>query len=85
MQTIKMKCPHCGFIRRFEASATEYLSHALVAQVAGLSGSLLNLVGKLRQLTGRADLAEANAWIDVPACPHCDRSYQYDVRTGQTR
>lgn len=83
MQTIRMKCPHCGFIRRFEAPANEDLSQAHVAR--GLTDSLRELAGKLSQLTGRGDLAEANAWIDVPPCPHCERSYRYDVRTGETR
>jgi len=82
-QYARVKCPHCGWIRRVPVGAIEDLSYSTVAR--GLGDRLKAVVDKIRTALADPELDEANAWIDLPPCPHCQNAYQYHVRTGECR
>lgn len=82
-QIKKIKCPHCGWIRSVNVAALEDASMASV--VRGLDDAIKTIIERINQVLGDTALDEANAWMDMPACPYCDNVYQYNVRTGETR
>jgi uncharacterized Zn-finger protein len=79
----KIKCPYCGWIRTITIGVTEDESMATVAR--GLSEALKAIAEKIKAAIADTELDEANAWIDMPACPHCNNVYRYNVRTGEVR
>ena len=82
IQVKKVKCPHCGWIRRMEIR-TE--SGQVTVVMGGVTDWLKNLNQKLQDLSKDPELAAANAWIDLHECPHCERAYEYNLITGATR
>jgi phage FluMu protein Com len=82
-QARKVKCPHCGWIRTVPVGSLEDLSETHV--VRGFTENLKNVGAKIKAALGNTRLDEANAWMDMPPCPHCKNTYQYNVRTGERR
>ncbi len=86
IQTRKIKCPHCGYVRswRFRSEGAE---GPLVDIVLGDGGriSFENLLTRIKQMWSDPELEAANAWVDMPECPKCEQIYQYNLRTGETR
>jgi uncharacterized protein (UPF0212 family) len=82
-QVKKIKCPHCGWVRSVNVGALEDASVASV--VLGPGEALKAIAEKIKAALNDAALDEANAWIDMSACPHCNQVYQYNVRTGERR
>ena len=82
-QQIKIKCPHCGWVRALDLSAYEDLSKADI--VAGWGQALRAAYDRVRAACQDSALQEANAWILMPNCPHCDKPYRYNVRTRETK
>ena len=80
-QVKKIKCPHCGWVRTINISAIEDPSTATVVRGAG--DTLRNVSRRIKELMADKQLNAANAWIDMPTCPHCENSYRYNVRTGE--
>jgi RNase P subunit RPR2 len=77
----KIKCPHCGWIRTVPVGV---LKDEIIADaVRGVGDTLRALGERIKGLLADPALDEANAWIDVPACPHCQNEYRYNVRTGE--
>ncbi len=77
----KIKCPHCGWVRRMKLDAASGQGYG----VLGVQEDLEKLVARLRELIRDPELEEANAWLSMPACPHCQRTYEYNVRTEAAR
>ena len=77
----KIKCPHCGWVRTINTSAIEDASTATVVRGAG--DTLRDVARRIKELMADKKLDAANAWIDMPTCPHCENSYRYNVRTGE--
>jgi hypothetical protein len=82
-QIKKINWPHCGWIRSINVTALEDESMASVAR--GLSDTIKAIIEQINQVLGDPALDEANAWMDMPACPNCDNVYRYNVRTGETQ
>ncbi len=82
-QEIKIKCPHCGWIRSIPAGVIENESMASV--VRGLGDHIKAVAEKIRALLADPQMDEANAWVDMPACPHCNKVYRYNARTSEVR
>lgn len=81
-QQRKIKCPHCGWIRTMTIEVDD--KGAIVVR----GGEALTDAGqRIKDMLSDAALTEANAWIDMPKCPNpdCQKVYQYNVRTGNTR
>jgi len=51
--------------------------------VRGMSDALRASAERIKALLADRELDEANAWVDMPACPHCGNVYRYNVRTGE--
>ena len=103
-QTLKIKCPHCGWVRSIEidfeigkaevakgsaGSAGEGLaqhlaqpSHPVKEFFYGLSK---NWQEKIQPLLKEDAYDPENDWLPLPPCPHCGKSYEYNVKTGKTR
>ena len=79
-QLREIKCPHCGWIRKVPVNV-------IVEEGSGTpeQGILEEIGRKIGEMRPNTTLDEANAWIDMPPCPHCKNVYQYNVRTGETR
>ncbi len=84
-QVRKIKCPYCGWIRSIPVGVIEDESMASV--VRGPAEALQGAIEKIRALLADAQLEEANAWLDMPACPNpdCGKVYRYNARTGEVR
>ena len=83
-QERKVKCPHCGWVRTIDV--TVYEDELLATVVAGrMSDALRAAVERIKEMLADSHLEEANAWVDMPPCPHCRNVYQYNVRTGEVR
>jgi hypothetical protein len=79
-QVEKIKCPHCGWIRSINLDAT--LDESMASVVMG-ENVLQGIARRIKAAQADARLDAANAWIDMPACPHCKNTYRYNVRTGE--
>jgi uncharacterized Zn-finger protein len=78
----KVKCPHCGWIRRVDV--TVYENELIASVVAGpMSEAIKQVTERIKSLLAAPDLDEANAWVDMPPCPHCENVYRYNVRSGE--
>jgi uncharacterized protein (UPF0212 family) len=82
-QTTKIKCPHCGWVRSLQVAATADLATTHV--VRGASDALKAVAERIRDMLADHELDQANAWIDLPECPHCGNPYRYNVTTGETQ
>jgi len=82
-QHLRIKCPHCGWVRRLPVRVAEDLGHADV--VRGVGDKLKECMDRIRAALADSALDEANAWIDMAPCPHCENTYQYNVQTGECR
>ena len=84
-QTLRIKCPHCGWIRKIELDVPAGRSDI----VAG-TGDFLQRLGqdwreKIKEARKDRELDEANNWLPMPDCPNCEKPYEYNVETRQTR
>ena len=84
-QTRKIKCPHCGWIRILSAATGGLEGTHVTHVVRSFTDILKEGAAKIKVALTHSELNEANAWIDMPPCPHCHNSYQYNVRTGEQR
>jgi UDP-3-O-acyl-N-acetylglucosamine deacetylase len=80
-QIKRIKCPHCGWIRKIDISVIEDESIATVTRKIG--DHLKATVEHIQALLAALQLDEANAWVDMPECPYCGNVYRYNVRTGE--
>ncbi len=78
-QILKIKCPHCGFIRRVDIS--DYEDITLTVGVKGVQEALGQALHKLGELLSGPTLKEEDAWIDMPACPNCENPYRFNLVT----
>ena len=79
-QQRKIKCPHCGWIRTLDIDAVVDESTATVTR--GVGDELKKAIAMIKAALADSQLDEANAWIDMPKCPHCGKVYRYNARTG---
>jgi uncharacterized protein (UPF0212 family) len=49
----------------------------------GMSEALKAAAARIKALIDDTQLDQANAWVDMPECPHCKNVYRYNVRTGE--
>ena len=86
-QVVSMKCPHCGWVRKIELDVEDGRASAVMG--AGVKDFFKGLPAfwqdKIKALIKDRQLDETNDWLPMPNCPHCDKPYEYNVRTGQTR
>jgi hypothetical protein len=80
-QTHKIKCPHCGWIRTVPVGALE--DESVTDVMRGIGDTIRAIGERIKGLLADPELDAANAWIDVPACPHCQNEYRYNVRTRE--
>ncbi len=81
MQERKIKCPYCGWVRTVPIAAIQDAS--MTGTVRGVGDALKEVGRKIKNLLSDSQLDDANAWIDMPKCPHCQNVYRYNVRTGE--
>ncbi len=89
-QIRKIKCPHCGWIRKMtiQVDGTEIVIYAGPIDVMrGTSEELQKALDAIKRKLEDKELDEANAWNDMPACPNpdCQKVYKYNVQTGETK
>ena len=84
-QTLKIKCPYCGWVHRI----TIQVKAGHVEVVAGPVEVIKDLSAKLKELFKDREQEEANLWIAMPPCPNvdpiCNKVYEANLRTGETR
>ena len=85
-----IKCPYCGWIRKMaiQVDGTEIVITAGIGDVMrGISEALQKALDAIKSKFEDTELNEANAWIDMPACPNpdCEKVYKYNVQTGETK
>jgi hypothetical protein len=78
----KIECPHCHWKR--DVPTSEVLDKQGFGTITRSGEKLKTLAEKIKNLLADPQLDEANAWIDL-TCAKCENSYQYNVRTGNTR
>ena len=82
-QIIKIKCPHCGWVRKLDVQAIEDSGVASVTR--GLKDDLVKAAASLKSSLSKDSLGEANAWIDMPACSNCKNTYRYNVKSREVK
>lgn len=83
-QIRKVKCPHCGWIRSIDV--TVYEDEAMATVLSGpVSDAIRDVAERIKRLLADPALDEANAWVNMPPCPHCENVYQYNVRTREVK
>ncbi len=80
-QVLKIKCPHCGWVRSLDMQAYEETGVATVTRSIG--DDLKQAMLKIKDWLNKNSLDKANAWLDMPACPHCRKTYRYNVKTRE--
>ena len=83
-QIRKVKCPHCGWIRTVDVPVYEDETMATVLSVP-VNDAIRDVAETMKGLVADPALNEANAWLDMPPCPHCENVYQYNVRTSEVK
>lgn len=81
-QIRKMRCPYCGWVRTVPLSV---LDEDTAAVARGHKEETRGVAERIRGKLAERRLEVAGAWIDVPGCPHCQRIYQYNVHSENTR
>jgi hypothetical protein len=81
-QNIKIKCPHCGWIRNLDKRTYEDTVMTFVTR--GIREDILKLIESAKSSFAMDSIDEANAWVDF-RCSHCQKTYQYNAKTGETR
>lgn len=79
-QIVKIKCPHCGWVRKVDVKAIEDSGSASIAQ-----GPVDELKKRLREFLANSAIDAASAWIDMPACSNCKKPYRYNVKTREVK
>jgi hypothetical protein len=79
-QIIKIKCPHCGWIRKLDVQIVEDLGYTSVVR-----GPMDELKKRIREFLADSSIDAANAWIDMPACSNCEKTYRYNVQTREVK
>ena len=82
-QDKKIKCPHCGWVRTVPVRVIEDAGTTDV--VKGIETVIKDIGEKIKAALSDKQLNEANAWIDIPKCPNCGNTYQYNTLTGESR
>ncbi len=82
-QIVKIKCPHCGWIRKLDVQAYEDSGIASVTQ--DVKDDLRKAVESIKSFLTMDALDQANAWIDMPACSNCKKTYRYNVKTREVK
>jgi predicted RNA-binding Zn-ribbon protein involved in translation (DUF1610 family) len=83
-QVKRIKCPHCGWIRRITIPIEgEMMADAIQGIRERVSETLKDAITHIKAMMADPELQAANAWLDMPACPHCGNVYRYNVRTGE--
>jgi RNase P subunit RPR2 len=82
-QILKIKCPHCGWIRRLDVQA--YEDSGITSVTRDIKDELRKAVENVRSMLTNDSLADANGWIDMPACSNCDKTYRYNVKTREVQ
>ena len=80
-QAQKIKCPHCGWVRKVDVQGL--VEAGAADTVRGMGETLREIAQRIQGLLSDPELEEARAWLDLPACPHCGNTYRYNVRTGE--
>ena len=78
-QQIKIKCPHCGWIRSIDIQAYTDVGETDAAR--GLGDELKKAAETIRKLLTTSSVDEASTWLDMPKCPECEKTYRYNVKT----
>ncbi len=80
-QDRKIKCPHCGWVRRIPAKALAEEDAAGVT--LGVREGVRELGRRIRDAL-KARRAGGDAWLEMPACPNpdCGKPYRYNAQTG---
>ncbi|MBN1873782.1 MAG: hypothetical protein JXA33_06100 [Anaerolineae bacterium] len=78
--TVKIKCPHCGWVRDLNLEVIQSEEADIITE---LGDNLRHITDDLRSTLASSPLDTGNAWIDLPACPHCDHEYRYNINTGE--
>lgn len=83
-QTLKIKCPHCGWARSLDVGAYEDSGEATV--VRGVGDDLFQVMAKFKEWAMQSDLNDANAWVDLK-CPYteCRKTYRFNVKTREVK
>jgi hypothetical protein len=79
-QIVKIKCPHCGWIRSLPLVIE---GDSMTVVTRGLKEDLQNIAARIKAALADSKLDAANAWLDMPKCPHCDNVYRYNLRTRE--
>ena len=83
-QVKRIKCPYCGWIRKITIPAKGKIIADAVQGIRGrVSETLKDVAARINAMLADPQLEAANAWMDMPACPHCQNVYRYNVRTGE--
>ena len=88
VQIVRVKCPHCGYIRKIEIDVEGgevYIVAGVEAKRGNLLESLAPYLEKIKQFGTDRELEAALAWWPMPDCPQCDRPYEFNYRTKETR
>jgi len=73
-------CPICEGITEVPANIAEIGETVATKGVRDLVEQIITLI----QQALASPTVEANQWIDLP-CPHCNHTFQYNIKTGETR
>jgi RNase P subunit RPR2 len=79
-QTIKMKCPHCGWIRSLSLAIEE---DSFTDVVRGPIDELKKAAARIKAALTDSKLNEANERLDMPKCSNCGNVYRYNLRTRE--
>lgn len=78
-QIIKIKCPYCGLIQSINIQMYHELGATDITR--GIGNELRNIVTRIKSILDSKDINDTGAWLDMPPCSHCGKSYRYNVRT----
>jgi hypothetical protein len=88
-EIIKVKCPHCGWVRKIELDVE--IGRAEVARGESASPEAFfsqlsqDWQKKIKGLLKDGEPDPENDWLPQPPCSSCGKPYEYNVKTGERR
>ncbi len=80
---IKIKCPHCGWVRGVNIETYEEIGASVATR--SLVTEAEKLIDSIKSLLANSAIEDMNAWIDMPPCPSCNKAFRYNAKTNEVK
>lgn len=80
---IKITCPHCGWVRGINMETYEEIGSSIATRSLAIEAE--KFIESIKRLLTNNTIENTNAWIDMPPCPSCNKSFRYNAKTNEAK